>query len=64
MIRKSLLDLALSNAFAIPAFAQSSVTLYGMIDEGLTYVSNAAGHSQWAAAKRRRGRRAALRVRF
>jgi predicted porin len=48
MIRKSLLALALSNAFAIPAFAQSSVTLYGMIDEGLTYVSNAAGHSQWA----------------
>ncbi|MEA3128842.1 MAG: hypothetical protein QOF46_637 [Paraburkholderia sp.] len=48
MIRKSLLALALSNAFAIPAFAQSSVTLYGMIDEGLTYVSNSAGHSQWA----------------
>jgi predicted porin len=48
MIRKSLLDLALSNAFAIPAFVQSSVMLYGMIDEGLTYVSNAAGHSQWA----------------
>jgi predicted porin len=48
MIRKSLLDLALSNAFAIPAFAQSSVTLYGMIDEELTYVSSSAGHSQWA----------------
>jgi predicted porin len=48
MIRKSLLALALSNAFAIPAFAQSSVTLYGMIDEGLTYVSSSTGHSQWA----------------
>jgi len=48
MIRKSLLAIALSSMFAAPAFAQSSVTLYGLIDEGLTYASNSAGHSQWA----------------
>jgi len=34
---------------ATPAvvWAQSSVTLYGIIDEGLTYTSNQNGHSAW-----------------
>ncbi|WP_233835479.1 porin [Paraburkholderia sp. ZP32-5] len=39
--------------FAIPAFismsaiAQSSVTLYGLIDEGIGYTNNASGKSSW-----------------
>ncbi|WP_179403937.1 porin [Burkholderia guangdongensis] len=28
-------------------YAQSSVTLYGIIDEGLTYTTNQSGHSNW-----------------
>jgi predicted porin len=29
------------------AYAQSNVTLYGIIDEGITYTSNQKGHSNW-----------------
>ena len=29
------------------AYAQSSVTLYGIVDEGITYTSNQKGHSNW-----------------
>ena len=45
-MKKSLLALAVTGAFAAPAFAQNSVTLYGIIDAGLTYVNNVgpAGH--------------------
>lgn len=39
---------ALFCASSASAFAQSSVTLYGIVDEGITYVSNQNGHSNWA----------------
>lgn len=29
------------------AYAQSNVTLYGIVDEGITYVSNQNGHANW-----------------
>jgi predicted porin len=43
-MKKSLLALAALGAFANVAHAQSSVTLYGIIDEGFNYTSNAGGH--------------------
>jgi predicted porin len=47
-MKKSSLALALAGAFfAMSAHAQSSVTLYGVIDTGLTYSSNQQGHSSW-----------------
>lgn len=39
-MKKSLIALAVTSAVAAPAFAQSSVTLYGIIDAGITYVNN------------------------
>ena len=32
---------------ATSAFAQSSVTLYGMVDDAVTYVNNQSGHANW-----------------
>lgn len=40
----------LTGLISAPAFAQSSVTLYGIIDNGITYVSNSGGSSLWKAA--------------
>ncbi|KAG0164460.1 hypothetical protein DFQ30_009929 [Apophysomyces sp. BC1015] len=47
-MKKSLLALAAWGAFAGAAHAQSSVTLYGIIDEGLNYTSNSGGHTLWS----------------
>jgi cell division topological specificity factor MinE len=48
-MKKSLLTLALGSLFAGSAFAQTSVTLYGIADASVHYTTNAdaANHSQW-----------------
>jgi GBP family porin len=46
-MKKTILVGAVSGLFATMAHAQSSVTLYGLIDAGITYVNNAGGHAQW-----------------
>ena len=46
-MRKTLLVGALTGVFASMAHAQSSVTLYGLIDAGITYTNNYQGHSNW-----------------
>jgi GBP family porin len=46
-MKKSLLAVAITGTFAISAHAQSSVTLYGLIDTGLVYTNNQGGHSNW-----------------
>ncbi|MGN6233447.1 MAG: porin [Trinickia sp.] len=51
-MKKSLLALAALGMFAGAAHAQSTVTLYGIVDIGIAYTSNsnAAGKSTWAMA--------------
>lgn len=46
-MKKSILALAVLGSFSAAAFAQSSVTIYGRIDESINYTTNqdAAGHS-------------------
>lgn len=46
-MKKSLVVAALTGVFATAAHAQSSVTLYGLIDAGITYTNNQHGHSNW-----------------
>src|SRR5262245_38630711 len=46
---KNRLGLLFISAFAVSAHAQSSVTLYGVIDAGLIYVNNVNGAHQYAA---------------
>jgi general bacterial porin, GBP family len=46
-MKKTLLVGALTGVFATMAHAQSSVTLYGLIDAGITYTNNQVGHSNW-----------------
>jgi len=41
-MKKTLMVAALSGVFATAAHAQSSVTLYGLIDAGITYTNNQA----------------------
>jgi GBP family porin len=43
-MKKTLMVAALSGVFATAAHAQSSVTLYGLIDAGITYTNNQGGH--------------------
>jgi predicted porin len=46
-MKKTLVVVATSMAFSAAAHAQSSVTLYGLIDVGIAYTNNAAGQKQW-----------------
>ncbi|CAB3745667.1 porin [Paraburkholderia humisilvae] len=46
-MKKMTVGLAMAGLFAGHAYAQSSITLYGIIDEGITYTNNQAGHSTW-----------------
>jgi GBP family porin len=46
-MKKTLLGAALMGAFSASAHAQSSVTLYGLIDAGMTYSSNQGGHNDF-----------------
>ncbi|MFL9905533.1 porin [Paraburkholderia sp. RL17-337-BIB-A] len=46
-MKKTLMVVALTGVFATAAHAQSSVTLYGLIDAGITYTNNQHGHSNW-----------------
>jgi general bacterial porin, GBP family len=48
-MKKTLMVAALTGVFATAAHAQSSVTLYGLIDAGITYTNNQGGHSNWQA---------------
>ncbi|RFU47037.1 porin [Paraburkholderia sp. DHOC27] len=42
-MKKTLILAAVATSFASAAYAQSSVTLYGIVDAGFTYVNNEAG---------------------
>jgi general bacterial porin, GBP family len=48
-MKKTLMVAALTGIFATAAHAQSSVTLYGLIDAGITYTNNQGGHSNFKA---------------
>ena len=46
-MKKQIFALAVTAAFAAPVFAQSSVTLYGVIDEGFNYTNNSGGNAAY-----------------
>jgi GBP family porin len=46
-MKKTLMVAALTGVFATAAHAQSSVTLYGLIDASISYTNNQHGHSNW-----------------
>ncbi|HEY1995943.1 porin [Paraburkholderia sp.] len=46
-MKKKIIALAVCSTFALPVFAQSSITLYGVIDEGINYTSNAGDKSAY-----------------
>jgi len=47
-MKKSLIAVALLASVSCAAHAQSSVTLYGLIDVGMNYANNIGGHSQYS----------------
>ncbi len=47
-MKKTLIVAAAAASFATVAHAQSSVTLYGVLDAGITYQSNVGGKSRWS----------------
>lgn len=49
-MKKHITTVVLSFAVAGPAIAQSSVTLYGVIDEGIDFTNNAGGHQVYETA--------------
>ncbi|MCC8400766.1 porin [Paraburkholderia sp. MMS20-SJTN17] len=49
-MKKTLLAAALCGAFTMSVHAESSVTLYGLLDTGLVYTNNQLGHSNWQLA--------------
>jgi predicted porin len=46
-MKKKILGAATLGAFAGAVHAQSSLTLYGLLDTGLVYTNNQSGHSAW-----------------
>ncbi|WP_345816095.1 porin [Paraburkholderia sp. PREW-6R] len=46
-MKRSIFAVALFGTFAVSAHAQSSVTLYGLIDTGLVYTNSQLGHSNF-----------------
>ncbi|GLU30935.1 porin [Trinickia caryophylli] len=46
-MKKHIVSLAVLTAFAAPAMAQNSVTLYGLIDEGFDFTNNVLGSHQY-----------------
>jgi general bacterial porin, GBP family len=46
-MKRSLFAVALLGAVTVPAYAQSSVTLYGLIDTGFVYTNSQLGHSNF-----------------
>ncbi|RQG99856.1 porin [Paraburkholderia dinghuensis] len=47
-MKKTLILAAVTATFASASYAQSSVTLYGIVDAGLTYTTNIQGHHNFA----------------
>lgn len=47
-MKKPLIIAAAAASFSTVAYAQSSVTLYGVLDAGVTYQSNVGGNSLWS----------------
>jgi len=51
-MKKTLIVAGILGAFAASAQAQSSVTLYGVLDAGIVYTNNQRGHSNFQQGTR------------